>query len=70
MADVFQDVFQQMVQRARVDAEFHKTCLTDPERAFRESAGMELPMGARLRFLYTMEGGDLVPLYVPPGKAV
>ena len=51
----FQDTLRQLVARAATDVEFRHLCLEDGRAALREISGLDLPEGAKVRFVEQLD---------------
>lgn len=59
------EVFSQLIQRAKVDRAFRDACMKDPEGAFRDHAQLELPREGRVWFILALEAIDPASLEAP-----
>ena len=51
----WQATLKALYQRAATDAEFRQLCLADAAAAIREVSGLDLPAGAKVRFVERLE---------------
>lgn len=66
MTDELQDVLQRMIRRATVDPEFWRTCVRNPDRAFRESSDLVLEPEDRATFNRALAEG--IPWFAPSAR--
>jgi hypothetical protein len=65
MAGGLNEVFSQLIQRAKVDREFRNACLKEPEQAFWNHSQLTLPREARVWFILALEAIDPSALDAP-----
>jgi hypothetical protein len=70
MSREFNAVFSELIKRAKGDPAFRRSCLADPEGAFRNHAQLALPREARIWFVLALEGIDLKNAPEPDAEGV
>ena len=65
--DKYKDTVKALYKRAAIDPAFRSRCLTDPAGAVKEISGLDLPAGAKVKFVEKMD--EKVMLLPKPASA-
>ena len=57
------EALKAVFKKASTDANFRAKCLSDPQAAVQEAAGMDVPAGLEIRFV---EPGSTIVITLPP----